>query len=214
MRVKICGITQVDQALAIAQLGATDLGFICVPQSPRYLPVDRLASILATLRDRQVEVGTVGVFANTSLVTIQATVQQTGLNTLQLHGAETPEDCRQLRQTVPQCQLIKAIRVASTVDLAQALPYAARVDVLLLDAYQPGVLGGTGLTLNWANLKSFSPSCPWFLAGGLSPDNIQTALTQLSPDGIDLSSGVEERPGWKDLALVERLFQQLGPWLA
>ena len=214
MRVKICGITQVDQALAIAHLGATDLGFICVPPSPRYLPVDRLAAILATLRDRQIAVGTVGVFANASLATMQATVQQTGLNTLQLHGAETPEDCRQLRQTLPQCQVIKGMRVASTVDLARALTYASLVDVLLLDAYQPGVLGGTGLTLDWASLRSFSPPCPWFLAGGLGPDNIQTALTELSPDGIDLSSGVEERPGWKDLALVERLFQQLGPRLA
>lgn len=213
MRVKICGITQVDQAQAIAALGATDLGFICVPQSPRYLPLDRLGSLLQTLRHRQIRVTTVGVVANATVATLGTMVKQTGLTALQLHGDETPADCQQLRQTLPECQLIKAIRVASRADLERALSYTAWVDALLLDAYHPGALGGTGLSLNWAELKHFKPPCPWFLAGGLGPDNIQAALAELSPDGVDLSSGVETRPGWKDLTLVERLFRQLGPWL-
>ncbi|MBU6230094.1 MAG: phosphoribosylanthranilate isomerase [Cyanobacteria bacterium REEB459] len=213
MRVKICGITRLDQALEIAALGATDLGFICVPRSPRYLPVDHLGQLLGGLRHGQVRVGMVGVVADRSLASLQAIVEQTGLSALQLHGDETPEDCRQIRQTLPGCELIKAIRVATRADLERALTYADWVDALLLDAYHPSSLGGTGLTLDWASLTNFRPPCRWFLAGGLSPDNIQKALEDLSPDGIDLSSGLEVRPGWKDLALVDRLFQRLGPWL-
>jgi phosphoribosylanthranilate isomerase len=83
------------------------------------------------------------------------------------------------------------------------------VDALLLDAYHPQQLGGTGLTLDWRSLQTFSPPCPWLLAGGLRPDNLRPALATLSPQGIDLSSGVEVRPGVKDLALVRQLFEQI-----
>jgi phosphoribosylanthranilate isomerase len=83
------------------------------------------------------------------------------------------------------------------------------VDTLLLDAYHPGQLGGTGQPLDWAALQQFSPLCPWFLAGGLTPDNILDALKQVNPTGIDLSSGVERSPGDKDLTKVARLFEQL-----
>jgi phosphoribosylanthranilate isomerase len=213
MQVKICGITQIDQAIAIAQLGATDLGFICVPQSPRYLPPDRLAPLLQALAAQGVTVGTVGVFANANLQDMLTVVQHTGLNTLQLHGGETLAQCQQLRQLLPTTRLIKAIRVRTTEDLAIALTYAPAVDALLLDAYHPHQLGGTGLTLNWHSLSTFTPPCPWLLAGGLNPDNIPQALSTLTPDGIDLSSGVEQHPGLKDMALVQQLFAQLQPWL-
>lgn len=211
MWVKICGITQVDQALAIAALGATHLGFICVPQSPRYLSPEGLAPILQGLREQRVRVATVGVFADADPATLGAIVKQIGLSTVQLHGGETPQICQGLRLELPGTRLIKAIRVQSEADLARALTYTPWVDALLLDAYHPDRLGGTGHTLNWADLNRFRPPCPWFLAGGLRPDNIQTALASLSPDGIDLSSGVEQRPGWKDLTLVRALFQALQP---
>ncbi len=209
MWVKICGITQVDQALAIAALGATDLGFICVPRSPRYLSPESLAPILQTLREQRVRVGTVGVFADADPVTIRSIVNQVGLSTVQLHGGESPQACQGLRLGLPAVRLIKAIRVQTQEDLGRALTYTPWVDALLLDAYHPDSLGGTGHTLDWAALSQFRPPCPWFLAGGLRPDNIQTALANLSPDGIDLSSGVEQRPGWKDLTLVRTLFQAL-----
>lgn len=209
MRVKICGITQVDQALAITHLGATDLGFICVAQSPRYVEPTQIAAILTALGADGWSGGHVGVFANAALDTILAVVQATGLNTVQIHGAETPDDCQRLRHALPQHRLIKAIRVRSAADLDHALTYLPTVDTLLLDAYHPDHLGGTGLTLDWATLQAFAPPCPWFLAGGLRPDNIQAALAHLRPDGIDLSSGVEIRPGIKDLALVQGLFDRL-----
>lgn len=213
MQVKICGITQVDQAIAIAQQGATDLGFICVVESPRYVLPDRIAAIIRALQAANLRLGTVGVFANATPANIQAVVNQTGLTAVQLHGSESLEDCQQVRSHLPQTKLIKAIRVRSQADLDLALTYAPHVDALLLDAYHPDQLGGTGLTLDWQSLQTFAPPCPWLLAGGLRPDNVAQALSTLMPQGIDLSSGVEQCPGVKDLALVRQLMGQLQPWL-
>lgn len=213
MRVKICGITQAEQAIAIARHGATHLGFICVPQSPRYLTPAAIAEITQALDAADVVTKTVGVFADASLAEMSATVRQAKLSHLQLHGQETLEQCQQLLAKLPGVFLIKAIRVRTVTDLARAETYAPYVDALLLDAYHPQQLGGTGLTLDWDALVSFRPACPWMLAGGLTPENVSTALSTLRPDGIDLSSGVEHQPGVKDLALVRHLFEQLQPWL-
>ncbi len=206
MRIKICGITTLDQAIAIADLGATDLGFICVPNSPRYLTLHRLQSIVVGLAGR---VNTVGVFADFSVATISAVVGLTDLATVQLHGTESIEFCQELRQALPATEIIKAWRVRSPEDLDLIQTYCEVVDGLLLDAYHPNALGGTGQQLDWELLKAFKPSIPWLLAGGLTPDNIRLALSHLQPDGIDLSSGVETSPGHKDLASVDRLFTNL-----
>jgi phosphoribosylanthranilate isomerase len=206
MRIKICGITTIDQAIAIANLGATDLGFICVPESPRHLTLARLQPLVAELAGR---VNTVGVFADVSVTTIAAVVAIAELATVQLHGTESIDFCRELRQALPQTEIIKAWRVRSPADLYLIQTYSPVVDGLLLDAYHPDALGGTGQKLDWELLEAFTPPIPWLLAGGLTPDNISIALNRLNPDGIDLSSGVEISPGQKDLALVERLFANL-----
>jgi phosphoribosylanthranilate isomerase len=206
MRIKICGITTIDQAIAIADLGATDLGFICVPNSPRHLPLKRLQPLIAELTDR---VNTVGVFADFSVTAISFVVDITNLATVQLHGTESIEFCQELRQALPETEIIKAWRVRSPADLDLIQTYSEVVDSFLLDAYHPNALGGTGQKLDWELLEAFQPPIPWFLAGGLNPDNIQTALSHLQPDGIDLSSGVEISPGQKDLASVDRLFANL-----
>lgn len=213
MRVKICGITQAEQAIAIARHGATHLGFICVPQSPRYIAAAALAEITQALDAAGVAIKTVGVFADASLAEVCAVARQANLSHIQFHGQETLEHCQQLLAELPDIFIIKAIRVRTEADLARAETYAPYVDALLLDAYHPHQLGGTGLTLDWDALVSFKPACPWMLAGGLTPENIATALSTLNPGGIDLSSGVERHPGVKDLALVQRLFEQLQPWL-
>ena len=206
MRIKICGITTVEQGIAIAQMGATDLGFICVPSSPRYLKLAQLEALVAQLAP---VANTVGVFADFSVTTIAHVVGLTHLDTVQLHGNESSEFCQQLHQALPDTEIIKAWRVRSSSDLAAIQAYSKVVDSLLLDAYDPAALGGTGQTLDWEQLAAFTPSIPWFLAGGLTPDNIDSALSQLQPDGIDLSSGVEVSPGIKDLDLVDRLFTTL-----
>lgn len=207
MRVKICGITQPEQSIAIATLGATALGFICVSTSPRYVTAAQIRAAVAQLPKK---IDKIGVFANSDISEIAQTVTDSGLTGVQLHGDESPEFCYQIRQALPNVEIIKALRIRSVEHLDKAANYAQCVDTLLLDAYHPQQLGGTGQTLDWQMLQQFNPGCPWFLAGGLTPDNIVTALSQVKPNGIDLSSGVEIKPGDKDLDKVALLFEKLG----
>ncbi|MEA5565432.1 phosphoribosylanthranilate isomerase [Anabaena sp. UHCC 0399] len=207
MRVKICGITQPQQSVAIASLGATALGFICVPTSPRYVTTMQIQAAVAHLPKN---IDKIGVFANASIAEISQIVSRTELTGVQLHGDESPEFCSELHQALPQVEIIKALRIRNIEHLQQAIIYTQYIDTLLLDAYHPQQLGGTGQTLDWQMLQKFHPSCPWLLAGGLTPDNILEALSQLQPDGIDLSSGVEIKPGDKDLDKVALLFEKLG----
>jgi phosphoribosylanthranilate isomerase len=224
MRIKICGITQPEQGRAIAQLGATALGFICVPQSPRYLLPEQIRVIVDYLPIDSVTdcpVDCVGVFADALLTEVCETVAIAKLSAVQLHGRESPQFCQQLRAVLPTVEIIKALRIRSFQDLEQASFYVgtdsaeidflpnASVDSLLLDAYHPSLLGGTGKTLDWSSLQKFRPPCPWILAGGITPSNVLEALRQVQPQGIDLSSGVEHSPGNKDLAKVAQLFAQL-----
>ncbi|MEH2114229.1 phosphoribosylanthranilate isomerase [Nostoc sp.] len=207
MRVKICGITQPQQSIAIASLGATALGFICVPTSPRYVTTSQIRAAVAEL---PANIDTIGVFANASISEIIQIVADSGLTGVQLHGDESASFCDQVRQALPNVEIIKALRIRSLEHLETAANYTKYVDALLLDAYHPQQLGGTGKTLDWTMLKQFSSSCPWFLAGGLTADNIVEALNQVNPSGIDLSSGVERTPGDKDLDKVAKLFEKLG----
>lgn len=212
MRVKICGITQADQGCAIATLGADALGFICVSQSPRYVTPQQIQTISQQLPATTVKgtaLSRIGVFANVDLEVIQQTLALGQLTGVQLHGNESPEFCRQLRQQLPTVELIKAFRVRSSKTLTEVTAYEPFIDALLLDTYSPQALGGTGHVWDWTLLQKFAPQCPWFLAGGLTPDNICQALAKISPPGIDLSSGVEHAPGNKDLHKVAQLFQQL-----
>lgn len=206
MRVKICGITKPEQGQAIAQLGATALGFICVPASPRYVTAGQIQAVVKSLL---VSVDCIGVFANATCEEICQIVAEGSLSAVQLHGNESPEFCEALRQSLPGIEILKALRVKTLECLDRAATYASCVDTLLLDAYHPQLIGGTGKTIEWATLRQFRPRVPWFLAGGLTPDNIVDALSMVQPSGIDLSSGVERSPGDKDLDKVAQLFQRL-----
>ncbi|PLZ87244.1 phosphoribosylanthranilate isomerase [Fischerella thermalis] len=207
MRIKICGITQPQQGKAIADLGATALGFICVTTSPRYVTIKQIQAVVEKLPSK---VDSIGVFANTPPEKIKQAVVDGGLTGVQLHGDESPEFCQQLRDLLPGVEIIKALRIRTATDFDKTAIYNLFVDTLLLDAYHPQQLGGTGKTLDWQLLQNFQPSRPWFLAGGLTPYNILEALSQVKPTGIDLSSGVERAPGDKDLQKVAQLFEKLG----
>ncbi|MGB7413289.1 MAG: phosphoribosylanthranilate isomerase [Thermosynechococcaceae cyanobacterium] len=212
LRVKICGITRVDQGVAIAELGAHALGFICVSQSPRFITPDQICKITEQLPQHSIDrvpLARIGVFANATLAQLQETVNIAQLTGVQLHGNESLDFCQQVRAALPQVEIIKAFRLRTADTLEQTVPYQKVVDALLLDAYTPQALGGTGETWDWSIVEHFSPTCPWLLAGGLTPDNILEALHQVSPSGVDLSSGVEHLPGDKDLKKVAHLFQQL-----
>ena len=207
MRIKICGITKPEQGSKIAKLGATALGFICVKKSPRYVTPSQIKIIVDGLNS---SVNNIGVFADAEILDIVRVVEATGITGVQLHGGETPQFCQELKTQLPSnTEIIKAFRIKTKESLAQTAIYTEYVDTLLLDAYHPQMLGGTGKTLNWLDLQQFQPSLPWMLAGGLTPENVTEALSQLKPDGIDLSSGVEQSPGVKDLAKVKQLFQSL-----
>ncbi len=209
MRVKICGITKLDQGIAIARLGAQALGFICVPASPRYVTPETIRLIVEQLPEN---VDRIGVFANTTIENICQVTAESNLSGVQLHGDETAEYCDRLREFLPGIEIIKALRVKTPETLETAAIYAVRVDTLLLDAYHPNQLGGTGKTIDWMMLSEFRPQCPWLLAGGLTPDNILNAIDSAigyNFSGVDLSSGVEIAPGDKDLTKVAQLFAQL-----
>ena len=209
MRVKICGITKVEQGIAIARLGAQSLGFICVPASPRYVSPETIRLIVEQLPEN---VDRIGVFANSTIDNICQVVAESNLTGVQLHGDETAEYCDRLREFLPGIEMIKALRVKTSETLDTVALYATHVDTLLLDAYHPEQLGGTGKTLDWQMLAEFRPKCPWLLAGGLRPDNVLNAIASLSDNnfsGVDLSSGVEIAPGDKDLTKVAKLFEQL-----
>lgn len=206
MRIKICGITKLEQGRSIAKLGATDLGFICVAASPRYVNNAQLAELVPPLAPL---VNCVGVFADATIAQVVATIQIANFGSVQLHGQETAAYCQELRQQLGAIEIIKAGRIQHYTDLQAIDRYSTVVDTLLLDAYHPQALGGTGHTLDWPQLIEFRPAAPWLLAGGLNPGNVRSALAQLQPAGIDLSSGVEISPGYKDLQQVQRLFQVL-----
>lgn len=203
---KICGITCPHQGRAIAQLGAAALGFVCVRRSPRYIRPDRVREIGEVLPEG---VDRVGVFANSTESEICQVADDGSLTGVQLHGDESPQFCDRLRQQLPNIKIIKAFRVKNAKTLDRVDAYTPVADMILLDAYHPQQLGGTGQTIDPTVLQSFDCSCPWLLAGGLTPNNVLEALQSVKPNGIDLSSGVEVTPGDKDLKLVEKLFHRL-----
>jgi phosphoribosylanthranilate isomerase len=205
--VKICGLTQLAQAQAIAEMGVSALGFMAVPSSPRFLPRDQMQALVANL-PRTVD--TVGVFMDQPLDTIVAYVEQVGLTAVQLHGQESPQTCADLMARLPSSiQLIKAFRLQNPAELTAISAYTAVVDRILIDAYHPTLAGGTGQTVNRIWLQDFPFPLPWLLAGGLKPETVAQALQQVNPDGIDLSSGVEISPGIKDLAKVRQLMDRV-----
>lgn len=204
--VKICGVTQIDQAQALAALEIQAIGLIGVPQTPRYLIPDQMQTIVAAL---PTSIEKVGVFRDYPIAELERIVDHVGLTTLQLHGQESPSDCGELAHRCPQTRLIKAFRLRDPQDLQVLQDYRTVVHRILIDTYHPQQWGGTGIPLNWSLLQPVSFPLPWILAGGLNPDNIRSALTTVQPFGIDVSSGVEVSPGIKDLDKVKRLLAEI-----
>lgn len=198
IRVKICGITNLPDALLAAELGADALGFIFYPKSPRYIAPSAAGKIIAHLPPF---VTTVAVMVNESLEGAREILAESGCRMAQLHGEESPEYLRELGFPA-----IKALSVATTDDLAilEQYPYAR---AFLLDTKVPGQRGGTGITFDWTLAREARRfNRPIILAGGLSPENVGQALETAAPFGIDISSGIEISPGRKDLQRMVELF--------
>jgi len=193
-RVKICGITRVDDAQAAVQAGADAIGLVFDPQSPRYVTTERAASIAGAVGPF---VSVVGLFVNAEPDAIRNTLNRVPITLLQFHGSETPDQCR-----LYELPYIKAVRMRNDVDLhAEA---AAHVDALalLLDTYVPEVAGGSGHAFDWTRVPSDLHK-PLIVAGGLSPANVGEAIRAVHPYAVDVSSGVEMTKGIKDPAKIE-----------
>ncbi len=198
MIVKICGITRAEDARLAVSLGATAIGFIFWPSSPRAISPLRARAIVDAL---PISVTTVGVFVNAGRDEIEAAADEANLQAVQLHGDETPELARSLSRRV-----IKAVPLTADID--------ERVNdwpgtMLLLDAHDPAKRGGTGRLIDWDRAAAIARARDVILAGGLGPANVADAVARVRPAGIDVSSGVESSPGIKDPEKLRALFDAL-----
>ena len=207
---KICGLTDLGQALAIAKLGADAIGVIGVPDTPRYLADAPRRALFECLEQLAPQLQRVWVVANATEDTINKGLSGAGAPTVvQLHGDESREPCLNLRQRHPETRFWKALRLRTPDQLNSVEPYMDAVHALLLDAWNPDQLGGTGhrLPLDW--LAEADLPLPWWMAGGVSAEWIPELLAQVNPDGLDASSRLEIRPGWKDLNKVAALVEAI-----
>ncbi|HJT51648.1 MAG TPA: phosphoribosylanthranilate isomerase [Nitrosospira sp.] len=193
VRVKVCGITRVEDALTAAYLGANALGFVFWRQSSRYISPARARAIISALPPFIISVG---VYVDPEPEWVEETFSTAGLNLLQFHGNESPEFCRQFSQPY-----VKAVRVRAGLDLLQYATLYAGARGMLLDTYVEGQPGGTGHAFDW-NLIPRNLPMPLILSGGLHPGNITRATQQAQPWAVDVSSGVEAAPGIKDAGKI------------
>jgi phosphoribosylanthranilate isomerase len=193
-RVKVCGITRLEDAELAVELGAWALGFILWPQSPRAADPAVAAGIAAALR-RRAEL--VGVFVNATLDEIAHAADELHLSHLQLHGDEGPAFCAEAGRRTG-AKVIKAVRVASAADFQDLERY--HTDFHLLDTDARGLRGGTGETWDWALAARRRRKVPAILSGGLTPGNVAAGIEAVDPYAVDVSSGVEASPGVKDPA--------------
>lgn len=197
VKVKICGITRLEDARFASGAMVDYLGFIFVKDSPRYIDPEKAAEIIGWVEGPQ----PVGVFANESAGHINAVAIESGIKMVQLHGDEPPGYCDEI--TLP---VIKAFRIAegmSTADIERMVyPYRDVVDFFLFDTWHPVLLGGTGAAFEWGLLKPLADEYPFFLAGGLNSGNVGDAIREASPYAVDVSSSLETEPGIKDFDLI------------
>lgn len=182
LRMKICGITNVEDALVAVRFGTDALGFVFHHKSPRAVEPETAKSIISSIPPF---VTTVGVFVDETLERIEEIADLTGINVIQFHGSESPEFCRQV-----SCKFIKAIRIRDITDLS-VLEQFKEASAFLLDTYSPEALGGTGKTFNWEIAVEAKKYGNIILAGGLNPGNIEEAVRIVRPYAVDVSSGVE-----------------------
>jgi phosphoribosylanthranilate isomerase len=212
--VKVCGLTDARSLAAAALGGARWLGFIFYPPSPRALSPRQAARLAAQAPATCLKVG---VLVDPDDSQLDALLREVPLDCLQLHGSETPARVAAIRARTGRA-VIKALKIAQAPDLAPIPGYAAVADMLLFDAKpppNPGLLpGGNGLSFDWRLLQGLKVERPWLLSGGLSADNLAAAVRLCAARAVDVSSGVERRPGQKDPARIRRFLEvaaTLGP---
>lgn len=200
VQVKVCGITRPDQAGEIAGLGVAAIGLVFVPESPRYVSPQQALDIVNAVPPL---VHTVGLFLDAPKALVEQILAQVPLSLLQFHGSESPAYCRHFARPY-----WKAIAMGDEPNLIAVARRYHDARGLLLDAHRAGELGGTGRAFEWDPVALGSNSA-LILAGGLNPDNVAHAIRRMAPAAVDVSSGVEHRPGVKDIDKVRRFLSEV-----
>ncbi len=196
VRIKICGITNIEDALLAIDLGADALGFMFYKESKRYIKPEKAHNIILKLPPF---ITTVGVFVNQELDDIRNIKEESGFDVFQLHGDESPDFCKNFERT------IKTIRVKEDINPKEIEPYP--VQAILFDTYSTKGYGGTGESFRWEILKSLNTSKKIILSGGLTPENVAQAIRTVNPYGVDVSTGIEEYPGKKNLEKIKKFIE-------
>ncbi len=217
--IKICGITNLEDAIGISRLGVNAIGFVLSTNSPRRVKPETAEEIITVLRGSGIKVPAAGVFVNEEIERIIQCSNLLRLDYIQLSGDEKEDYIKNLREGSGKIKIIKVIRIKDnnkdqkdTIDeidekIEKLKDYA---DFILLDSYRKGIYGGTGVPLDWEMLKNYCGKIPVILSGGLDPANVKRAVDTVRPFGVDASSGLEIYPGKKDLDKVARFVDVLG----
>ena len=192
---------EMAEVAAVVAAGVDAIGLIFVEQSPRYIDPERAREIVASLPPF---VDAVGVFVDQEVAAVNEIVRYCGLTKVQLHGTESPTYCTEI-----SCRVMKAFQVRPSLTTEDLVPYAGVVSGFLFDTFHEKIAGGTGQIFDWRLLEKLSPPRPVVLAGGLTPDNVGEAIRQAHPFAVDFNSGVEVKPGRKDLDKVRAAIAQV-----
>ena len=208
--VKICGITSIEQALQVAELGTNAIGVISVNESPRYVSPEKKKEIFKALKRLYPNIERVSVVKNTPIDSIiKNFLGEPNETIIQLHGDENIDYCKKLKQKIPSIRLWKAFRIKDKTDLDEIKPYENFIDAILLDSWNEETYGGSGKRIEKTYLEDLSFSKPWWLAGGVSEDWIYEISKKFKPNGIDISSSVETSPGIKDIYKVDLIIKEI-----
>jgi phosphoribosylanthranilate isomerase len=208
--IKICGLTSEEQALQVAKLGANAIGIISVEESPRYISAEIKKKIFNSLESFYPNVERVSVVKNCPIdLIIKNFLGKPSETIIQLHGDEDIDYCKKIRKRIPNIGIWKAFRIKTAKDLDKIKPFEDFVDAVLLDSWNKDTYGGSGKKIKSIYLKNLKFSKPWWLAGGISIEWLDEILTDINPDGLDISSSIEISPGLKDIKKTQELFKFL-----
>ena len=208
--VKICGITSIEQAVQVAELGTNAIGIISVNESPRYISPEKKKEIFKSLKDLYPNIDRVSVVKNSPIDSIiKGFLGEPNENIIQLHGDEDIDYCQKLKQRIPNIGLWKAFRIKNKKDLDKIKPYENFIDAILLDSWNKETYGGSGKRIKQKYLEDLSFSKPWWIAGGVSTEWIGEILKNIKPNGIDISSSIEISPGIKDLEKTKQIIKKI-----
>ena len=208
--VKICGITSIEQAVQVAELGTNAIGIISVDESPRYISPEKKKEIFKSLKDLYPNIERVSVVKDIPFDSIiKSFLEEPNETIIQLHGDEDIDYCQKLKQLIPNVGLWKAFRIKNKKDLDKIKPYENFIDAILLDSWNKETYGGSGKRIKQKYLEDLSFSKPWWIAGGVSKEWIGEILKNIKPNGIDISSSIEISPGIKDLEKTKQIIKKI-----